>query len=158
MCGARIGLMAADFSLQAVLDVASRRLEVAGLELQSLGARRQQAQSKLDQLLEFQDEYRSGLARALTKGLEADRLRDYRAFLDKLTRAIEVQTAEVRRCQDAWEHAYQQWLELRAREQAMLVLKQRHGAAAVHRERRQEQKQQDEFALGARQAKRADRR
>jgi len=150
--------MADDFSLQAVLDVATRRLEAAGLELQSLGARRLDAQSKLDQLLGFQDEYRSGLTNALAEGLEADRLRDYQAFLGKLARAIEIQAGEVRRCQDAWGHAYQLWLELRARERAMLVLKQRRHAAAAHRERRQEQKEQDEFALGARQAKRADSR
>ena len=154
----RVGWMADDFSLQAVLDVATRRLEAAGLELQRLGARRQEAQSKLDQLLGFQNEYRSGLTNALTEGLEADRLRDYQAFLGKLARAIEIQAGEVRRCQDAWEHAYQPWLELRARERAMLVLKQRRHAAAAHRERRQEQKEQDEFALGARRAKRADSR
>ncbi len=150
-------LMPAAFALQAVLDLATQQLQSAAVELQRLAARRQDAQSRLDQLCSFRDEYRNRLASALAQGLSADRLRDYQAFLLKLERAIDTQTAEVQGCQQAWQRAHQHWLALRGKEQAMLVLKQRYAAQALLQERRQEQKQQDEFALKGKRQSQADR-
>jgi flagellar FliJ protein len=138
--------MAAHFRLQAVLDLAGRRLDAATGELQKLRARLQQAQDKLEQLHGYRAEYQTALAAALAEGLEVDRLRDFQAFLAKLARAIEVQSAEVQRCRRAWEEEHQRWLQLRAREQALQVLRTRHEHAESQRDARVEQKQQDEFA------------
>jgi flagellar FliJ protein len=141
--------MATAFPLQTVLDYAARKLEVSGAELQKLRTRWQQAQDKLDELRGYRTEYEAGLAAALAKGLEADRLRDYQAFLGKLARAIEAQSAEVEHCKHAWEEARASWLRLRSREQALQVLRERHAQREARGETRAEQKQQDEFALKA---------
>jgi flagellar FliJ protein len=138
--------MAAQFRLQAVLDLAGRRLDAATVELQKLRARLQQAQDKLDQLHGYRAEYQTVLGAALAEGLEADRLRDFQAFLAKLVRAIETQAAEVQRCRQAWEEEHQRWLQLRSREQALQVLRTRHERAESQRAGRVEQRQQDEFA------------
>ena len=140
--------MARGFRLQAVLELAQRRLEAATAQLQRLGAQRQEAQAKLAQLEGFRTEYRSGREQALVQGMEPDRLRDFDAFLAKLDRAIALQAVEVQRAQQAWEAEHARWLELRSREQALGVLAQRHFAAEAVREGRTEQKQQDEFAAG----------
>lgn len=138
--------MAAQFRLQAVLEVATRRLDAATAELQKLRDRLQQAQDKLDQLHGYRAEYRAALDAALAEGLEADRLRDFQAFLAKLARASQAQAAEVERCRTAWEHEHRRWLELRNREQALQVLRTRHERAQSQHAARLEQKQQDEFA------------
>lgn len=136
----------AAFRLQPVLDLAARRLDAATAELQRLRVRLRQAQDQLDRLHGFRMEYEAALAAALAQGIEADRLRDFRAFLAKLMRAIEGQGAEVQRCQRAWEEEHQRWLGLRSREQALQVLHARHQRSEAQRAARLEQKGQDELA------------
>jgi flagellar FliJ protein len=138
--------VARPFRLQAVLDVADQRLEAATTELHQLRARLEQEQNRYDQLQAFNAEYSAGLQEALRTGMQAHRLRDYRQFLDKLTRAVAVQAEEVERCRRAWDESFQRWLELRQRHQALGVLKQRYLAGEARREAQIEQKQQDEFA------------
>jgi flagellar FliJ protein len=139
--------VAAGFRLQPVLEVAQRHLDVATTELQKLAARRREADTKLHQLEGFLTEYRASLRQDLAQGIESDRLRDFRAFLDKLEQAIALQGADALRCRRAWEAAHRRWLELRARQEALSVLRRRHLAAERTREARGEQKQQDELAL-----------
>lgn len=139
--------MARAFALQTLLDLARHRLDAAALELSKLSAQRQSAEAKLAQLKGFQSEYEAGMRVALAQGIESHRLRDYTLFLDKLARAIAAQAAEVLRCSRSWEEAQQRWLQLRSREQALGVLRERHLKVETTREGRREQKQQDEFAL-----------
>jgi flagellar FliJ protein len=138
--------MAQRFPLQAVLDLAQRRLETATAQLQKLGLQRQEAEAKLAQLQGFQAEYRASRAQGLAQGMEPARLRDFDAFLVKLDRAIEVQTAELARAREAWAAEHERWLALRSREQALAVLERRHDAVQARRAARAEQKEQDEFA------------
>ena len=140
------------FPLQHVLDAAQRHLEAATTELQTLATRRHEAHAELQRLEGIQAEYRASLRQGLAQGMEADRLRDFRAFLDKLERAIALQGAEARRCVQAWEAGHRRWLELRARQEALSVLQRRHRAAERVGEARVEQRQQDEFALREREA------
>jgi flagellar FliJ protein len=134
------------FRLAPVLELAQRHLETATAELQKLAVRRNEAQARLDQLHQFLADYRTQFEQALGSGLERDRLNDFKAFLVKLERAVELQGGEVQRCQSAWQGKHGEWMELRKREQAMTVLKDRHVAAEAVRDGKREQKQQDEFA------------
>jgi flagellar FliJ protein len=138
--------MAQGFRLQPLLDLTDHRLDAATLELQRLRARLEQEQARYAQLQGFDAEYRAGFQSALQAGLEADRLRDYREFLEKLSRALSAQAEEVVRWQRIWEEGLARWQDLRQRQQALTVLKTRHAAEQVRREARVEQKQQDEFA------------
>jgi flagellar FliJ protein len=138
--------MAQAFRLQPLLDLTARRLDAATLELQRLRARLEQERARYAQLQGFDAEYRAGLQSALRAGLEADRLRDYREFLEKLSRALSAQADEVARCRRVWEEGLASWQELKQQQEALSVLKSRHAAEQARREVRIEQKQQDEFA------------
>jgi flagellar FliJ protein len=139
--------MAKPFRLQTVLDLAGRKLESAGAQLQELRASWQRAQEQLDDARSHRAQYEAHLASALSQGLEADRLRDFQAFLGRLGQAIDAQSAQVQRCRQAWEEARSRWLQLRSREQALQILRERHKQREARGEAGIEQKQQDEFAL-----------
>jgi flagellar FliJ protein len=138
--------MVGSFTLQPVLELARSRLEAATMQLQKLGAQRQEAEAKLRQLQGARAQYQTNRQRELLQGMEPDRLRDFDAFLARLEGAIELQAAQVERASHAWEAEHRRWLELRTREQALGVLERRHAAMRAQREARSEQKQQDAFA------------
>ena len=140
------------FALQHVLDAAQRHLEAATTELQSLATRRQEAHAELQRLEGVRAEHRASLHQGLEQGIEADRLRDFHAFLDKLEHAIALQGAAAQRCVQTWEAGHRRWLELRARQEALSVLQRRHAAVERVGEARVEQRQQDEFALRERES------
>ena len=139
--------MARAFRLQVLLEVYQRRLDAATRELQRLRNQWTEAQGKLDQLEGFHSEYSGGLQAKLAQGLPAHQLKDYRAFLDKLSRAIETQNREVENRRMAWEAGHAAWMRLRQREQAIVVLAERHRLTEAASEARRDQKEQDEFAL-----------
>ena len=139
--------MARAFRLQVLLEVYQHRLDAATQELQRLRNHWSAAQSKLDQLQAYHAEYADGLRTRLAEGLPSHQLRDYRVFLDKLSRAIEAQGEEVQRRRLMWEEEHSRWMQLRQRQQALLVLAERHRLAEVASAARREQKEQDEFAL-----------
>lgn len=141
--------MAQAFRLQVLLDLSRDRVQAAGAELQRLREHWVEAQGKLDQLTGYQTEYASALQERLSTGIPAHLLADYRLFLDKLAQAVRAQGSEVERRRLSWEQGHARWLKLRQREQALVVLLQRHHAAELLHESRREQKQQDEFALSS---------
>jgi flagellar FliJ protein len=139
--------MARAFRLQVLLEVYQHRLDAATRDLQRLRNQWSQAQAKLDQLDRYRTEYSAGLQAKLAEGLASHQLRDYRVFLDKISRAMEAQSEEIKRQRLAWEAEHARWLHLRQRQQALMVLAERHRTAEAAREGRREQKEQDEFAL-----------
>jgi len=142
--------MARPFRLQTLLDLGVRRLDAAALELQKLHAAIEQAESKLEQLRDIQRKYDAALLASMTRGVEADRLRDFQRFLAKLKLAVEVQAAETQRCKEAWNQQHERWRDLRQRERALDALCTRHARAERLRDQTREQKEQDEFALRTR--------
>jgi flagellar FliJ protein len=135
------------FRLQVLLEVYQHRLDAATQDLQRLRNQWNEAQGKLDQLDAYRTEYSARLQAKLAEGLASHQLRDYRVFLDKISRAMEAQSEEVKRRRLAWEAEHARWLRLRQRQQALVVLAERHRIAEAAREARREQKEQDEFAL-----------
>jgi flagellar protein FliJ len=139
--------MARAFRLQVLLDLAQRRLDAATVELQRLRMQWTEAQQKRDQLAAYETEYASGLGMRLREGMPAHQVNDYRLFLDKLARALDAQGEEIERRRAAWEAGHARWLELKQRQEALRVLRERHALAEAALESRHEQKEQDEFAL-----------
>ena len=142
--------MVRPFRLQTLLDLGVHRLDAAALELQKLHVALERAESKLEQLRDIQRKYDAALLASMTRGMEADRLRDFQRFLAKLKLAVEVQAAETQRCQEAWTQQHERWRDLRQRERALDALCTRHARAERLRDQRREQKEQDEFALRTR--------
>jgi len=142
--------MARPFRLQTLLDLGVHRLDAAALELQKLHVALERAESKLEQLRDIQRKYDAALLASMTRGVEADRLRDFQRFLAKFKLAVEEQAAETQRCQEAWTHQHERWRDLRQRERALDALRTRHARTERLRDQRREQKEQDEFALRTR--------
>ncbi len=136
----------ARFRLLPLLDVGKMRLDSAEQRLALLRQRWNEAQSKLSQLDQFKADYSEQFMVAQRAGIQAYRQQDYLAFLAKLDVARSQQSEEVMRCKQSWEAVYEEWLDFKTRYEALLTLQERHLRAEQIVERRQEQKQQDEFA------------
>lgn len=136
----------AEFRLATLLEAARLHFESAEQKLAQLRRRWDEARGKLAQLEQFQAEYREGLRGEQRAGVTGFRQQDYLAFLAKLDRAREQQTEEVARCKQGWEAGFAEWQDKRIRLDALRALEERHRAAELVRERRQDQKLQDEFA------------
>jgi flagellar protein FliJ len=142
--------MARPFRLQTLLDLGVHRLDAAALELQKLHNALRQSESKLEQLRGIQREYDAALFALMTRGVEADRLRDFQRFLARLKMEMQVQGAETQRCQEAWTQQHERWRDLRRRERALDALRARHARGERLRDQGREQREQDEFALRTR--------
>ncbi len=138
--------MARRFPLQQLLDLANDRVDAATQRLALLKQRWQSQESKLNQLLLFQVEYRQRLADTLALGVDMTRMRDFQVFLQKLEIAIRQQQVEVQQAQRAWEQSQAIWLEERRKLKTFDILKERHLRGETHRENRLEQRDQDEYA------------
>ena len=136
----------AEFRLAPLLDAARMQFESAEQRLAQLRRRRDEAAAKLEQLDRFRGEYGERLEQEQRAGLQGYRNQDYLAFLAKLDTARRQQGEEVDRCQRAWDEGFAQWRALKIRLEALMALEQRHRQSESLRERRQDQKQQDEFA------------
>jgi flagellar FliJ protein len=138
--------MAKRFPLQPLHDLASDRLEAAERRLAQIKQRLQGEEQKLQQLRDFQDEYRRRLGLAVASGMDMTRVRDFHAFLSKIDTAIRQQKIEIARSQTEWEEGQRLWLEERRKLKTYDVLRARHVRAEQRREDQLEQKDLDEHA------------
>lgn len=136
----------AEFRLTPLLNAATLQFESAEQRLSVLRRRLEEARAKLGQLEQFKLEYAQRLRNDQMAGLPGYRQQDYLAFLAKLDAARQQQGDEVARCKLAWDDGFNQWRALKTRVDALLALQERHRLDEQLRERRQDQKQQDEFA------------
>lgn len=140
----------ARFGLQPLLDHSQHRLEAAERLLRMLRRKQDDAQRQLDQLYQFQDEYRERLRQTTSGGMSIQQLRDYQSFLAKVKVAIDHQAEELNLATQRWEAAHHQWLEQRQKVKAYETLAERHRTAETRRQERQEQKTADERAQTSR--------
>lgn len=138
--------MAKPFHLQSLVDLAQERSDAAAQTLAKLKRVWQEAENKRAQLESYLQEYRNRLQQQTESGLTAMQWQDYQAFMAKLELAIKAQSAEIDRCQRAWEAGQIDWQACERELKAYLTLRERHEAAERKREDKQEQKLQDEYA------------
>jgi len=141
------------FPLQSLLDLAQQHTDTAAKNLQLLKAQWNEAEEKLQQLLHYQKEYRERLQQSAGTGVNIAVMRDYQVFLAKIELAIGQQGEEVERCRQSWEAGQQAWHMQKRKLGAFDVLAKRHRHGELHRESRQEQREQDEFAAKSPQSK-----
>ena len=105
--------------MQPVQHVAHGREQDA---MQKLGQSQQYLDSQLSRLEELRaycEQYSREFAASGETGLDATRLRDYRAFLSRLGEAIRQQEALIVRYRSQHEQHRQQWIESRTHSQAV---------------------------------------
>ena len=138
--------MAQPFALQAVLDIMQKRTDEATLSLARLIAAEQDAQSKLQMLTQYRDEYALRFQQASQNGLNPLDWSNYREFLNRIDEAIAQQgrAVVVQASNTAAGHTH--WRQQRTKLKAFDTLSQRHRSSEIARELRGDQKVQDEFA------------
>ena len=127
-------------------ELAQQRADAYALRLAEVTRGGADAEHKLELLREYRREYVARLAAAGRDGIHGEGLRNYRAFLANLERAIEQQARVVAQWMGDRERARQQWSAEHKRVESFRVLHDRTVAAGQRAERRQQQKHQDELA------------
>lgn len=131
---------------QSVVKVAAARERQAATALGDAQSSLQSQLAKLEELKRYQDDYLQQFQRTGALGVEARRIEDYRAFLDKLRLAIEQQQSIVTEAKLAVEERKQQWFSSRSKQKTYDNVMERYQHEEQRQEERREQKDTDERA------------
>lgn len=132
--------------MQPVLRIAELEADKAGRLLSQAQQRVQQEIHKLQQLDEYQDDYRRRLLEAGRQGMTVDRLRLYDGFQGQLDRAIAHQKTVIATREQEAEQFRQQWQQLDIRFKSLEKMLQRLQREADQQQARIEQRNHDEYA------------
>ncbi len=138
--------MTKPFSLQSILELMQERTDDATRRLAQLIAAERDAQSKLQMLTQYRDEYALRFQQAAQNGLSPRDWSNYREFLNRLDEAIAQQGRAVATQASNTAAGQKHWQQQRTKLKAFDTLSQRHQSSELAREQRTDQKMQDEFA------------
>lgn len=133
--------------MQPVKRVAQNREQNAvqklGQSQQNLDAQR----ARLEELRAYRDQYARDFELSGGSGLDATRIQDYRAFLNRLGEAIRQQETLIEQCCSQHEQTRQQWIETRTHSQAIDKVVSRYRREEHRQQDLKEQREQDERSL-----------
>ncbi len=138
--------MAAPSALDTLIDLAHRETDDAAIRLGNALRAGEEARQKLDLLQQYRDDYTDRCQASLTQGISATHFMNFQAFMQKLDCAVAGQRKVVDDTQQRIADARAAWQRCEQKKMSFVTLAERAGQAAVHRELRREQKQNDEFA------------
>jgi flagellar protein FliJ len=129
--------------VQQIVDDAQRRLalSVAAFEKRVL-----EAEAKLQELTRYKGEYEQQFSQRAGRGIGVADLRDYQAFLARLSEAIKQQTALVARARADHQAERVKWQEALKRSKALGHVVERWQAEERHMNDRRDQRESDERA------------
>jgi flagellar FliJ protein len=104
-------------------------------------------EQRLQLLLDYRNEYTVHLAEVAKVGMNSVDWRNFRRFLDKIDEAIVQQRDAVAQSKQRVIAGQIEWHAEQRQLKSFDTLYQRHHSVEVKREARQEQKEQDEFAM-----------
>jgi flagellar FliJ protein len=129
-----------------VQDLAQRRNDNAAAHLGTLNSEAAKAESKLNMLLQYREEYRARYRAAVQNNLHSAGWKNFHDFLEKLDEAIEQQRAAVLLSRQAVQRGRAAWQSAQKDVRAYDTLAQRHSRAEADRMKRVDQRLMDEFA------------
>jgi flagellar protein FliJ len=132
--------------MQPVLRIAELEADKAGRLLSQAQQRVKQEAQKLQQLSEYQDDYRRRLLEAGQQGMTVDRLRLYDGFQGQLDRAIAHQKTVIAACEQEAGLVRLQWQQLDIRFKSLEKMLQRLQRETAQQQARMEQRNHDEYA------------
>ncbi|MBE0621518.1 MAG: flagellar export protein FliJ [Burkholderiales bacterium] len=139
--------MAKPFPLQILLNLAQEGSDAAAVQLGVVNGHDRDMQKRLQLLLEYRSEYSTRLTNVTKTGTHSMDLRNFREFMDKIDVAIEQQRQLVAAAKREVETGQIHWHKQQRKLKSFDTLSQRHRSAERKTEARQEQKEQDDFAL-----------
>ncbi len=138
--------MSQRFPLQTLLDLSQLRLDEAARRLGELMSGQQEAQQRVDLLVEYRAEYQSRFVVASQSGIAPSEWQNFRGFLAKLDHAVEQAQVMLEQSRRNTAHGQKTWLEKRGNVKAYDTLADRHRQTETKRAYRQEQKDGDEHS------------
>jgi len=139
--------MSKPFPLQTLLQLAQEGSDAAAVRLGVVNGHNRDMQTRLELLLEYRGEYTARLASVAQTGMHSVGWRNFREFIDKIDVAIEQQRELVASAEREVETGQRHWHAQQRRLKSFDTLSQRHYSAERKIEARQEQKEQDDFAM-----------
>lgn len=139
--------MAKPFPLQPLLDYSQHRMDSAERALLMLKQRVEREKVRLQDLLDYRQEYQQRLQGSATNGITIHMLRDYQVFLAKIGQAIEHQEVVVAQAEERWSQAHENWLGQRRKVKAYETLAKRHQHGETLRQDKRDQRLSDEQAI-----------
>lgn len=139
--------MSKPFPLQTLLDLAQDGSDTAAAQLGVINGHERDMDQRLQMLLEYRSEYTERLARVARTGMHSIGWRNFREFIDRIDAAIDLQRELVAKARSEVETGQRHWRTQQRKFKSFDTLSQRHYSAERRSEARQEQKEQDDFAL-----------
>lgn len=127
-------------------ELACERRDTLAQRLAEAATVRDAARQKLEMLLDYRREYDGRLSQSANDGIDVQKLRSYRTFLNNLERAIEQQTEALAAAQERVAQAQALWRGEQRQVDSFRILDQRQQAEIARSAGRLEQKLTDEFA------------
>ncbi len=115
-----------------------------------LGVARQshaEKSGRLEQLVQFKEDYETSLGAAGEKGMPAKQLQDYRLFMSKLNQAIDKQLQEVEETGQSLDEVREEWISKSHRKSALEQLIQAQHREQLLAREKAEQKESDDNTL-----------
>ncbi len=103
-------------------------------------------EKKLQELLEYRDDYTRKFSENNDTSIDARVMQDYRLFLSRLNEAIEMQRALVNQGKEACDLQTENWMGQRSRANALDKVVERYQKADEDKKQKQEQREQDEYS------------
>lgn len=136
-------------SLKLLLELAQQQADSAAEKLGKLNYQQQEAEKKLNLLLQYRHSYQSHLQNSITKGMDQIEWLNFIAFMDKLDAAITEQRQAVLHAQNKRIAGGNEFLSQQRKLKSYTTLSQRQQNAENRQQIKHEQKLQDEFAANA---------
>lgn len=141
--------MATSSSLKVLLELAQQKADASAKNLGRLNAQQQEAEKKLNLLLQYRHSYQSHLQNATEKGMDNIEWLNFIAFMDKLDAAITEQRQAVLYAQNKRAAGNDEFLSHQRKLKSYDTLTHRQQRAENQKQIQQEQKALDEFALNS---------
>lgn len=141
--------MATSSSLKVLLELAQQQADASAKNLGRLNAQQQEAEKKLNLLLQYRHNYQSHFQNSTEKGMDHIEWLNFIAFMDKLDAAITEQRQAVLYAQNKRMTGNDEFLSRQRKLKSYDTLSQRQQHAESQKQIQQEQKTLDEFALNS---------
>ncbi|MDP1559134.1 MAG: flagellar export protein FliJ [Nitrosomonas sp.] len=133
-------------SLRILLDHARRQSDTSAKKLGQLTSQHQQADKKLQLLLDYQHSYQCRLQDLAKTGIDHMAWLNFIAFMNKLDAAITEQRIKVTNARNNRETGGDEFLSCQRKLKSYDILSKRHQQTETQQQMKYEQKEQDEYA------------
>ncbi|WP_153099129.1 flagellar export protein FliJ [Paraburkholderia hayleyella] len=138
--------MAPHSPIKMLIGLAQDDVDNAAQKLGHAQRERSEAQTQLDALVQYRDEYHARFTASAQAGMPAGQIRNFQAFIDTLDQAISLQRSQLAAACQRVTLTQPKWQHCKQKLGSYEVLEARGEAVLAMRETRREQRDADEYA------------